>query len=313
MKKIVLILTIISFGLINYAQVADSMEVKESDTTEVKKDKTIKIMYGDKELLNVDVNADEFDLDIDEDAKGDTTRIRIGKKHIIIIEDDEDKDYSFFDDEEYDHKSKKFNGHWKGIELGMNNFLNSSNELSLPTNGKFMELNTSKSVEFSLNFVEKAFPVYKNRFGLVTGMGIKWNNYHFDKNIMLDPNNIFLTTEVDTNFNKNKLGITYLTVPLLLEYHIPVGKKQNPIYFSTGVIGGVKIGSRTKQKYAIGGKEYEDKTKEDFGLSPYTYSITARIGYKKLNLYANYSLVTLFEKNKGPVLYPFTIGVSLMN
>ena len=79
------------------------------------------------------------------------------------------------------------------------------------------------------------------------------------------------------------------------------------------IIGGLKIGSRTKQEYSIAGKEYEDKTKEDFNLSPYTYAVTARLGYKNINVFANYSMVSLFEKNKGPELYPLTIGISLLN
>lgn len=324
MKKLILLIAILSFVLINFAQVADSLDVEQSDTTIIKKDKTIRIMFGDKELLKVDINADVFDLDIDENAKGDTTKLRIGKKNIIIIENDDEKDYSYFDDEEYegddddddyDYKSKKFKGHWSGIELGMNNYLNSDFELALPTGGEFLELNTSKSVEFSLNFMEKAFPIYKNRLGIVTGMGIKWNNYHFDNNITLDPSSNPLDT-IDigsVNYSKNKLGVTYLTIPLLLEYQIPVGKKNKPIYFSTGVIGGLKIGSRTKQEYSLDGQNYDYKTKEDYNLSPYTYSVTARLGYKNVNVFANYSMVSLFEKNKGPELYPFTIGLSFIN
>ena len=229
---------------------------------------------------------------------------------------DDDDDFSW-DDEDKDYKGKKFKGHWSGMELGLNNYLNNNYELQLPNDGLFMELNTSKSVEFSINFAEKSFSLYKNRLGLVTGMGIKWNNYHFDNNIKLDPSLTPLGAEnIDPdsiNYAKNKLGVTYLTVPLLLEYQIPVGKKSKPIYLSTGVIGGLKIGSRTKQEYSIAGKEYEDKTKEDFNLSPYTYAVTARLGYKNINVFANYSMVSLFEKNKGPELYPLTIGISLLN
>ena len=146
MKKLVLLITIISFGFINYAQVADSVDVEKSDTTIVKKDKAIRIMYGDKELLNVDINADEFDLDIDENAKGDTTKIRVGKKNIMIIEDDDDKDFSWDDDDDFswddddkDYKGKKFKGHWSGMELGLNNYLNNNYELQLPNDGLFIK------------------------------------------------------------------------------------------------------------------------------------------------------------------------------
>ncbi|NOZ46194.1 MAG: PorT family protein [Chlorobi bacterium] len=322
MKNLFYVIILLSVSFSTIAQVTDSTAVSESDTIVKPKDKTLKVMFGDKELINVDINKDDFDMnDFEENSNGDTTKIRIGKKNIIIIDGDdktqittdETMDNEDSEEDNDNYKAKKFKGHWGGIELGLNNFLNNNNELSLPSDGQFMDLNTSKSIEFDLNFAEKSFPIYKNRLGIVTGMGLRFNNYHFDNNIMLNPNSVYQTTVVDTNFDKNKLSVTYLTVPLLLEYHIPVGKKHKPIYFSTGIIGGLKIGSKTKQKYTINGDKNDDKSKQDFGISPFTYGLTARAGYKNINLFANYTITSFFEKNKGPELYPLTIGISLMN
>lgn len=320
--------------MVNFAQTADSVEVVTTDTVKKAKDKTVKVMVGDKELISVDVPADEFDMDdFNSEKKGDTTKLRVGKKNIIIIDEDNDKNYSFddadddrdWDDEEWswdddddDYKDRKFKGHWGGIEIGLNNFLNSNQELQLPNDGQFMELNTSKSIEFNLNFADKSFPFLKNRMAVVTGMGFRWNNYHFDQNIKLNPTTNPITADYidpdSINFSKNRLGVTYLTVPLLLEYQIPVGKKHKPIYFSAGAIGGLKLGSNLKQKYIDpNGNEKKEKYKKDYNISPFTYAITARIGYKNVNVFANYSMVSLFEKNKGPEIYPLTIGISLLN
>ncbi|MFC2086367.1 outer membrane beta-barrel protein [Bacteroidota bacterium] len=332
MKKLILIITILSFGLINFAQVADSLDVQKNDTAIVKKDKdkTIKITYGDKELLNLNINADEFDMsDFDESKKGDTTRLRVGKKNIIIIEDNDNKDYSNFDDKENkdysyfdnedededDDKSKKIKAHWSGVALGMNNYLNSDLKLALPEGGEFMELNTNKSVELSLNFAEKAFPIFKNKLCLVTGMGIKWNNYHFDRNIKLNTETNFLSADSiasdSVTYTKNRLGTTFLTVPVLLDYRFNVGKEHKTLYFAAGVIGGLKLGSNFKQKHSTDRTETKYKEKEDYNISPYTLGVTARIGYESVNLFANYNLTPLFEKDKGPVLNPFTVGISL--
>ena len=83
------------------------------------------------------------------------------------------------------------------------------------------------------------------------------------------------------------------------------------IFFSTGVIGGVKIGSSTKVQYE-GTEKGKDKTRNDFNLSQFRYGLTARIGYGGFRVFANYYPTPLFEEGKGPELYPFTVGLILL-
>ena len=112
------------------------------------------------------------------------------------------------------------------------------------------------------------------------------------------------------NIVKSKLNMTYLTAPLLLEVQIPAGKKR--IHLSAGVIGGVKIASNTKIKYEISGQKSKEKSKGDFNLSPLRYGATVRLGYRAVNVFANYYFMPLFGENGGPELYPFSIGLSLI-
>jgi hypothetical protein len=37
------------------------------------------------------------------------------------------------------------------------------------------------------------------------------------------------------------------------------------------------------------------------------------VGYGKVTLYAQYGLNELFQHNKGPEMYPFSVGVRLAN
>ena len=48
-----------------------------------------------------------------------------------------------------------------------------------------------------------------------------------------------------------------------------------------------------------------------FYMNPFKLDAIAKIGWGVLNLYATYSLTPMFQKNKGPELYPFAIGISL--
>ena len=88
-------------------------------------------------------------------------------------------------------------------------------------------------------------------------------------------------------------------------------KRRKRVYLSAGVVGDAKLGSHTKVVYRENGNRQKDKIKGDFNLRQFRYGITTRLGYKALNLFAIYYPNTLFEENKGPEIYPFTIGLSL--
>ena len=53
------------------------------------------------------------------------------------------------------------------------------------------------------------------------------------------------------------------------------------------------------------------KIKDDFAISPLQYAATVRFGIRELNIYANYNLSPLFQKGKGPELYPFSVGLAV--
>ncbi|MBI5219942.1 MAG: WG repeat-containing protein [Bacteroidia bacterium] len=243
----------------------------------------------------------------------DTTRILFKKGKILIIKDKKHvglhrPDSIDYDWEEEYYDDHKFHGNWSGVEMGMNNYLNKNFEMDLPQDGKLLDLNTGQSWQFNINFMHKSFGIYSDRFGLVTGLGIALNNYRFDKQVVFlaDSSPIQFTLDTVHELKKNKLILTYLTLPILLEYQIPFDQAR--IHFAAGVIGSVKIGSRIKQVYE---NDERHVVREDFHISPFKVEATARIGYGPFNLFANYSLIPLFEKNKGPELYPFTVGLGL--
>jgi hypothetical protein len=78
-----------------------------------------------------------------------------------------------------------------------------------------------------------------------------------------------------------------------------------------GVIGGVRLGSHTKNVYSSNGGNHKPKSYDDFDLQPFKLDATARIGWGPLNIYANYSLIEMFRNDRSPELYPFTIGLIL--
>ena len=259
--------------------------------------------------------------DFEESSNSDTTKIRLGRKQINIIDGWHGTRIRIekvrrWDEETKSYKKPKFRGHWSGFEMGINAFANEDYSNYLPKYDNFMDLNLAKSIAVNLNFLQYDISLQKTKtnIGLVTGMGFEWNNYRFDQNITLiekdgmvypDPNN------PDWSVKKSKLTSLYLTIPLLLEFQIPI-KNDHKIHMSAGLVGGLRLGTHTKIKYKRKGNTHKDKDRDDYNLQAFRYSAQVRLGYRAINLFATYGMTNLFRSNKGPELTPYTIGLTLV-
>ena len=72
------------------------------------------------------------------------------------------------------------------------------------------------------------------------------------------------------------------------------------------------LASKTKIKYQDGGRQKE-VLKDDFSLAPFRYGATVRIGYRAINLFANYYFSPLFGETAEPELHPFSVGLNLIS
>ena len=290
---------------------------EQSDTT--------KINIGKKNILTVSENEKGTNVNVSEDLvvvdeKDDTIKLKLGNKAISIYEDGKETHVEIIEEEDFEkhgwRKDKdRFRGHWAGFELGLNNWVDPSGRLAgtKPEN-RFLDLNTGRSWEYDLNFMQFSLPFGKT-LGMMTGMGFKWNNYWFDGNNNIEKNPLTgviqaRTPDAGITYSKTKLNSLYLTVPLLFE--IQFGPKHKG-FVGAGVIGDLKLGSNTRLKYFDAGTKQKEKIKDDFNLSPLRYHLTLRAGYKFVKVFANLSMVPLFEPDMGPRLYPVTVGLTLIN
>ncbi len=216
----------------------------------------------------------------------------------------------------YNKMKKRYNGHWAGIEFGFTNFMNNSMETLSDDELDFMKLNSEKSWSIKLNLLEFNIPFISKRLGLTTGMGFEFNTWSLYNNVDIyeDENNIMvdsLVDKADKDFKRNRLNATYLTIPLILEFQLPT--RRHKFYIGAGIEGSVRLWSQKSQKYFINNVKYRDRVSDDFQITPFRYSATVRIGYGPIGLFANYSLEPLFRSGHGPELYPFTVGLRLIN
>jgi hypothetical protein len=250
----------------------------------------------------------------------DTTNIRFKRKTVKIVEDDgetkifvkkhQKDDWDFFWGD-----NDGFKGSWSGFSMGLSNFVDKDFSLSRNAGDEFMDLNTGKSWNMNVNFAQYSMNLIGEKFGLVTGLGLEWNFYRFDNdNSILENTTTGIIEErildADWNVEKSKLSTTYATLPLLLEFHSS-SHNHNGFVISAGVIGGLKLGSNTKVVYKENGDKNKDKTKDDFNLAPFRYGVHARIGVGDWMVYGTYYFTSIFESDKGPELYPISVGIAL--
>lgn len=299
-------------------------------------------------VVDTEIDSTEHEIIGDKpDVKvaGDTTNIKLGTRKVTIIEkngkttvqiegneeikeekhiESKNDEWDFekeiekeFGDDKKADRPKKFKPHFAGFELFINSYVDKNGNMSLKGANDFMELNTSKSWYFGINIFEYGIPVTTTQ-GFVTGLGFEFNDYHFDKqnNIQENANGIIVAKPLPSgasSYEKTKFGATYLNIPLLYEVQFPLGNAKRPLYFSVGFIGGFKLTSSSNEIYTIDGKEVDEETDDDFNLSPFRYGVQARLGFRRIHLFTTVSFSPLFQKDKGPELYPFNVGLVLLN
>lgn len=287
--------------------------------------------------ISIKVGGNVYEIDDDKVQIGsenhnvkvndDTTQVSWGNTVLVII-----------DDSVYvKRKKKKRRNHWVGVDLGINGFFdgNGSLDLSNPPSfeqnnpqefTQFMEVNYRKSWTVSVNFMEFYIPVKKHNVGFVTGLGTEWNNYELKNNVRLTPqggsfvyntqtayNENYTWGYIDTNltYSKNRFKTWFINAPLLFEINTGDNPKR-AFHISTGAILGYNLQTKMKYKYNLNGEDKKEKDRDEFNTNPFRVSLTTRVGYGWFNVFATYSLTPLFESGKGPELYPFTIGVTLL-
>ena len=140
------------------------------------------------------------------------------------------------------------------------------------------------------------------------GLGLEINNYRYKQNIDFKKNpTTIIPSTID--YSKNKLGVTYLTVPLMLDFNFtPKKSAANSFGVSVGVSGGYRIGSKQKVKSSEDGKR---KIHDDFDLLPYKLAYVAELKMGPVRLYGSLATQSMFEKGLDQV--PYAVGLRFAN
>lgn len=319
----------------------DYLETKTSGAASVRVDKKPDVWRAEDQMLELGHMPDGKPF-------SDTTRMKLGRKQIEVIDGDSVKitigSRSVIVDEKGNvnvarKRVHKFNGHWAGVELGFNGLLTPNFDMNYAKEDAYLDLRMEKSINVNVNFFEQNIPLNKrNTLGMVTGLGFSWNNYRFGNNVFITPDSLELKGYYmeGVEMRKSKITNLYLTLPLMFEVQSRAVRTRDKLHLSVGVVGGWRIRTHTKLYYEEANKDFWlrdpasgellpvkmsspggssriiDKNHDSFHMRPFKLDASVRAGWGVIQLYANYSLFSLFIDDRGPELYPVSVGISLM-
>ncbi|TKG93545.1 hypothetical protein EYV94_17530 [Puteibacter caeruleilacunae] len=213
----------------------------------------------------------------------------------------------------------KFKGHLSGVHLGFVDLIETSYSMYSEEDNDFLDPKTPRSTSLSIYPVQFNIGLqrYRNMIGIVTAPGVEFQTLHFDKDrsIVEDEDGILQPITLDYHKNiKSKLSISSVSIPVLLEFQIPIGSQQNRLFISGGIVGKCRIDAHTKIKFKKNEHTRQKlKTTDDFNLKRFNYTYMLRIGYRSFKFFAEYTPENIIKTNQGPIVHPVTVGLTLMS
>ena len=160
-----------------------------------------------------------------------------------------------------------------------------------------------------------SFPMAKSNFSLALGVGIGSHNLYLKGIIKTDNTNqtgfypVKSSTNVPISYTKSKLNLTYFDLPLELRY-----KNKAEYRVSVGFKVGFLLSDHTKYKGNSldgSGQKVKEKSADLENIENIRYGLSALVGYKWVNLTLFYSLSKVFDVDRGPQVYPISLGIAL--
>ncbi len=208
---------------------------------------------------------------------------------------------------------KNVESKWWSLDIGLNGLMYKGSP-SLPSSLSNLELDPLRSVHVNVGIFQQKINLYKHHVGLVYGINYDNNDYRFSNNINLKVNEGGDSITYDkrdpqqVGFDRNKLTTRFLTIPVALRFDFNPNKKRGG-HITIGAHAGYRLTSFFKTVRFDEGKR-KTKLRDDFLLNNFRYGAYVKVGYGKLNLFANYVITPLFRENTGPELNPFSFGLT---
>lgn len=145
------------------------------------------------------------------------------------------------------------------------------------------------------------------------GLGVGFSYYTLYSDAMLKSDALrsmqFYVIPDEVTFSVSKVTYNNVNIPFEVRYRHRSGFK-----FSVGMRLGLTTGISYRYKGydpSGSGVKINYKSYEVFNKAKFNYDIYVRTGWKAVGGYFSYQVTKLFDANKGPQIYPMTVGITV--
>ena len=162
-------------------------------------------------------------------------------------------------------------------------------------------------------YYQHDLPLGKSRFSFAPGLGISasWvkNNSEIIENDTTVSGSFF--QPVEGEFKRNSLMTVFFDVPLEFRYRSNPGDNNKGFKLGVGVINSVRMGGHTKINREVDGNKKVIKEYKFEDLARFRFGPNVRIGYGAFNLFFFYSVTSMFKRDGGPDIRPYSVGFTI--
>lgn len=163
------------------------------------------------------------------------------------------------------------------------------------------------------------FPISNSNFSFAAGLGVNASNIYFDKQVAVmntassEIEFRTLDTATASYYKRSKLSTTYLEAPFELRYFANKDNRNRGFKMAIGMHVGLLMNAHTKTKHS--GPGISDLIVEKVSTTRYVqkwrFEPVLRIGWGNFSVYGTYSISAMFDDGAGPVVYPYSVGISI--
>lgn len=166
------------------------------------------------------------------------------------------------------------------------------------------------------------FPIGDSkRLSFAPGVGFSFHNAYTNSSLVtgeigeVTNYSYFDPIPSTVNYSTNKFNKNFVEVPIELRYNSKPDKNGRSFKLGVGFRGARLLSAKTKYRGEVttaDGRIETQKVKSLLldNMPKYRYGPSLRIGYGEISLVAYYALNGIFEKNFGPDIHAYSIGIS---
>ncbi len=165
-------------------------------------------------------------------------------------------------------------------------------------------INQGVSVYTMFNFLSDKSPVFAS-----IGVGYTGHNFYLKDSYIRKPyHEVTEFVDVPFEYKISKVNTNYVDIPIEVSVKI-----KNQFKVSAGFKFGILTGGKSKFVGELYSDEqtYRLKANRIDNLEKYVYSLTLRVAYKSVHLYASYQFSDTFKNGLGPEIKPLSIGIGV--